>query len=215
MDNAPVLTPPLPRGQVLVVDDDKRSRLTLKAILLKHGHLVTEAADGEAALKAVRLAQPDVILLDVVMPKMDGLEVCRLLKGDPATALIHILMITGETQHETRMKGIECGANDFLAKPVDRDEVLLRVRNAVMAKQLLNELQQRRDEESHDTTLLKNLADLSAGNPGLALAILSVGAEIMSWRVSGGRLTDTERDKLYAVYAQIGDALAKAGTPPA
>lgn len=214
MDDAPVLTPPLPRGHILVVDDDKRSRHTLKTILLKHGHLVTEATDGEEALKAVIVAQPDIILLDVVMPKIDGFEVCRRLKGDPATALIHILMITGEMQHDMRMKGIECGANDFLTKPVDRDEVLLRVRNAVMAKQILDELQQRRSE-SHDTTLLNNLADLSSGNPGLALAILSVGAEIMSWCVSAGRLADPERDKLYAVYGQIGAVLAKSGTPPA
>lgn len=211
MDNQPILIPPVQPGRVLIVDDDAHARQLLNDLLTSKGHLVSEATDGEAAIATVLSEPPDVILLDVVMPKMDGFEVCRRLKGNPATAMIHILMITSLTDREHRMKGIECGANDFLTKPVELDEVLLRVRNAVMAKQNADDLQLCRSEETLDNAILRQLGGLSIANPGLAVGLLSIGAKMLLSRISSGRLGDSERERLYAVYEQLGDALAKAG----
>lgn len=214
METAPILVPPIRPGHVLIVDDDPRARRLLRDVLTAKGHRVSETADGKDALDAIRSEPPDVILLDVMMPKLDGFEVCRRVKSDPATALIHILMITSLTEREHRLKGIECGANDFLTKPVEREEVLLRVRNAVWAKQAMDELQQKRGAETAEDTLLRRLRSLSASDAGLALALLTVGAEMLAWRMAAGQLDGPERDRLYAVYAQLSAALAKSGAAP-
>ena len=214
MNDAPILVPPIRPGHVLVVDDDARSRKLLKDLLAAKGHRVSTANDGEEALPAIRRDPPDVILLDVIMPGLDGFEVCRRLKQDPITALIHILLITSLTEREHRLKGIECGANDFLTKPVERDEVLLRVRNAVMARQAMDELQQRREAEKAEDTLLRRLRSLSSSEAGLSLALLTVGSELLAWRVAAGPLAGSERDRLYAVYDQLSAALARSGAAP-
>jgi PleD family two-component response regulator len=214
LETAPILVPPIRPGHVLIVDDDPQARRLLCRLLEATGHRVTEAGDGKTALDAVRREPPDVILLDVVMPALNGFEVCRRVKSDPATALIHILMITSLTDREHRLKAIECGANDFLTKPVEREEVLLRVRNAVWAKQTMDELQQRRGMEAAEDTLQRRLRGLSASDAGLALALLTVGAEMLAWRVAVGQLDKPDRDRLYGVYEQLSAALAKSGTPP-
>ena len=215
METSPVLIPPIQPGHVLVVDDDARARQLLKDLLTAKGHHVIEAADGEEAMAAARCEPLDVILLDVVMPKIDGFEVCRRLKADPATASINILMITSLTEREHRMHGIECGANDFLTKPVETDEVLLRVRNAVMAKRTMDELQERRRADMDHEMLLSRLRSLSASeDAGLGLALLTVGTEMMVWRVAVGRLDAVERVRLYGIYEQLGTALEKSGVAP-
>lgn len=203
----PVLIQPVQPGQVLVVDDDASCRLLLTEILTAKGHTVVEAVDGEEALSAVRRERPDVILLDVTMPGIDGFEVCRRLKADPATAMIHVLMVTSLTEREHRMKGIECGANDFITKPVQIDEVLLRVRNAVKTKQVMEELQLRLSEETLDSTLLRQLGSLSMANPGLAVGLLSIGAKMLFSRLAAGPLEESERERLHAVHDQIGNVL--------
>jgi DNA-binding response OmpR family regulator len=214
METAPILVPPIRPGHVLIADDDPPTRRLLRDLLTAKGHRVTEAVDGEEALDAIRRELPDVILLDVMMPTLDGFEVCRRVKSDPATALIHILMITSLTEREHRLKGIECGANDFLSKPAEREEVLLRVRNAVFAKQVMDDLQQKRGAEAAEDTLLRRLRSLSASDASLALALLTVGAEMLAWRVAVGPLDGSERDRLYAVYAQLSAALARSGAAP-
>lgn len=132
-----------PRSRVLVVDDEERNRSLLKRLLEKRGFSVREAVDGEDALAKVTEEQPDVILLDVMMPRMDGFEVCRRLKAQPHTQAIPILMVTSLEDRDSRLKGIQAGANDFLTKPVDQEEVALRVRNAAYSKQLYDELQEK------------------------------------------------------------------------
>lgn len=215
METTPVLVQPIRPGRILVVDDDPQSRQLLRGILKENGHHVTEAVDGEDALAAIRREPPDVILLDVMMPRLDGFEVCRRVKGDPCTALIHILMITSLADHEHRMKGIECGANDFLAKPVQREEVLLHVRNAILTRQVIDELQERRDTETAEDTLLHRLRNLSTSDAGLAMALLTIGAEMLAWRVTTVSLDKSQCDRLYDVYKQLGAALAKSGASPA
>ncbi len=129
-------------GHVLVVDDEEQNRELLRDLVEEQGHQVTEAENGEQALERVKKATPDVILLDVMMPGMDGFEVCRRLKANPETAPIPILLVTSLTERSERLTGIEAGANDFISKPIDTQDVLLRVRNAVYTRHLYNTVQE-------------------------------------------------------------------------
>jgi class 3 adenylate cyclase/CheY-like chemotaxis protein/anti-sigma regulatory factor (Ser/Thr protein kinase) len=129
-------------GRVLVVDDEEHIRELLRDLLEAQGHQVIEAEDGRQALQKVTESLPDVLLLDVKMPELDGFEVCRRLKGDPKSATIAILLVTALRDRRDRLKGIEAGANDFLTKPIDAQDVILRVRNAVYAKRLFDRVQE-------------------------------------------------------------------------
>ena len=133
------------RGLVLIVDDEPANRLLLRDPLEVHGYEIIEAENGEQALQMVAQRPPDVILLDVMMPRMDGYEVCRRLKKDSRTAPIPILMVTALSERMERLMGIAAGANDFLTKPVDLQEVALRVGHAVHIKGLFDQLQAERE----------------------------------------------------------------------
>ncbi|HEY5481147.1 MAG TPA: adenylate/guanylate cyclase domain-containing protein [Verrucomicrobiae bacterium] len=129
------------RGLVLVVDDEEANRMLLRDPLEVHGYEIIEAENGEQALQKVEQQPPDVILLDVMMPRMDGFEVCRRLKKEARTAHIPILIVTALSERMERMMGIAAGASDFLSKPVDLQELTLRVNHAVHAKRLVDQLQ--------------------------------------------------------------------------
>ena len=129
------------RGLVLVVDDEEANRMLLRDPLEVHGYEIIEAENGEQALQKVEQRPPDVILLDVMMPQMDGFEVCRRLKKEARTAHIPILIVTALSERMERMMGIAAGASDFLSKPVDLQELTLRVNHAVHAKRLVDQLQ--------------------------------------------------------------------------
>jgi two-component system, sensor histidine kinase and response regulator len=128
-------------GRVLVIDDTARNRNLLIDLLTRHGYQVTAAPDGEQGLREVESSRPDVILLDVVMPGMSGIEVCKRLKNNPQTAKIQILMLSAVAGRPERLAAINAGANDFLNQPVDMDEVALRVRNAALTKRLVDHLE--------------------------------------------------------------------------
>lgn len=134
------------RGYVLVVDDEEPNRVLLRDPLEARGYLVSEAANGQEALRAVDKRLPDTILLDVMMPGMDGFQVCRRLKLNPLSAHVPILMITALSDRKERLAGIEAGANDFLNKPVDLHDLILRVGNAVQTKGLFDQLQAEREK---------------------------------------------------------------------
>lgn len=146
-------------GRVLVVDDEERNRELLRDALGDRGYVVTEAASGADALEAATASPPDVVLLDVSMPGMDGLEVCRRLRQHEATAAIPVIIVTAHGERRDRLAGIEAGANDYLTKPVDIADLALRVRNAVALKRLhddvaenlrrLQELERLRDGLTH------------------------------------------------------------------
>lgn len=128
-------------GFVLVVDDEEQNRTLLRDPLEARGYEVEEAENGAQSLQKIAARQPDVILLDLMMPMMDGIEVCRRLRRDAKTAHIPILMITALSDRKERLMGIEAGANDFLTKPIDIQDVILRVGNAIYAKHLHDQLQ--------------------------------------------------------------------------
>ena len=122
-------------AKVLIVDDEADNLTLLGAALKKHHFQFEKAFNGEEALEKARSLQPDLIYLDIVMPVMDGLEACRRLKADPVTRHIPVVMITGVDEMEMRIKGLTVGANDFLSKPVDIPELIIRSRNLLKLKE--------------------------------------------------------------------------------
>ncbi|MBE0541386.1 MAG: response regulator [Verrucomicrobia bacterium] len=134
------------RGYVLVVDDEEPNRTLLRDPLEAQGYEVAEAVNGQQALDSIAERAPDVILLDVMMPLMDGFEVCRRLKTNEETAAIPILMVTALSDRKERLMGIKAGANDFLNKPVDIQDVTLRVGNAAYTKSLFDQLSVEREK---------------------------------------------------------------------
>jgi len=121
-------------GKILVVDDEDRNLRLMEAMLIPLGYEVILARDGEEALKKVQELHPDVILLDIMMPKMDGFEVARLLKKDEETRIIPIVMVTALKEVEDKVKALEAGADDFLTKPVEKTELEARVKSLVKVK---------------------------------------------------------------------------------
>jgi two-component system, sensor histidine kinase and response regulator len=122
------------QARVLIVDDERHNRQLLEVMLAPQGLLIQTAASGEEALTLVAQHPPDLILLDIMMPGMDGYQVVRQIKSDPATKNIPIIMITALDDRKARMLGLNAGAEDFLTKPVDRAELSVRVRNLLRLK---------------------------------------------------------------------------------
>ena len=136
-----------PAATILIVDDESVNRRLLQALLGHEGYVTRTADNGEEALAAIADNPPDLILLDVMMPGLDGRQVARAVKADPATSKIPIIMVTAQTDREARLAALDAGAEDFLSKPVDRAELWLRVRNLLRLKRLSDLL------ESHQETL--------------------------------------------------------------
>ena len=132
--------PDCDRPKILVVDDHPSSRMTAVALLSVEGYEVLEADSGPRALERVTEINPDLILLDVMMPGMDGFEVCRRLKEDEQTRLIPVVFITALNDKRSRIMGIEVGGDDFLSKPFDRLELSARVKSLVRQKRLNEDL---------------------------------------------------------------------------
>jgi putative two-component system response regulator len=123
------------KAKILVVDDEEINRKLLTAMLDRFGYASETAKNGVEALEVLKTSKPDLVLLDVMMPYMNGYEVCRRLKEDPATRHIPVVIVTALDDRDARIKGIEIGASDFLAKPIDSVELLARVRNLVKVKE--------------------------------------------------------------------------------
>jgi putative two-component system response regulator len=121
--------------KILLADDDPVLLKYLSAVLEKFDYRYITATNGIEAIERVKSDSPDLILLDVMMPEMDGLEVCKKLKGDPSAHHIPIIIMTGSIDRELRIKGLSAGANDFLTKPIDRPELIVRIKNLLRIKE--------------------------------------------------------------------------------
>ncbi len=126
---------------ILVVDDDAAVRASLAKLLQSEGLQVATAGNGAGALEAIQQVRPDVVLLDVLMPDLNGYQVCHAIKTNPATRLIPVVLLTGLSATDDRIQGLEAGADDFITKPPDRIELLARVRSLVRLKRYTDELE--------------------------------------------------------------------------
>ena len=129
------------QGTVLVADDSEDNRELLCHLLRTHGYRVISVADGAEALAAFDRERIDMALLDVMMPRQTGFAVCRTLKAQNDTRLTPVVLVTGLARTEDRLQGIECGADDFLHKPVRKEELLARVKSLVRLKRYTDELE--------------------------------------------------------------------------
>ena len=146
-------------GKILVVDDERANRDVLTRMMRGEGYEVISAANGELALAAAAAERPDVVLMDVNMPVMNGYEACRSLKLDRATRLLPVILITGLSDTEDRIRGINAGADDFLSKPFVRDELRARVRSLRRQKRYTDEL------ESAESVILSLALTIEARDP--------------------------------------------------
>jgi K+-sensing histidine kinase KdpD len=174
----------------MVVDDQDRDRTLLKEVLEGEGYWVVECSDGLEVIDQVHEVKPDVILLDVMLPGLDGVQVCQHLNQDPRTRAIPVLLVTSHGTREARLGGISAGARDFISKPVDLPDLKVRVRNAVQIKKLFDESEDRYKkilelEKVRDNLLNMVIHDLRSpltliqGNLGLLQLILgdNLGSE--------------------------------------
>ena len=127
-------------GRILVVDDQRANLEMLAGVLTARGYEVLTALDGESALQQVRQGAPDLVVSDILMPQMDGYELCRRLRSDPATTLLPVILVTSLDPLQERVNGIEAGADDFLSKPVNWEELFARVRSLLRIKRLQDEV---------------------------------------------------------------------------
>ena len=178
-------------ARILIVDDVPANSRLLDARLTAEYYQVITAHDGFEALRLAQAWQPDLILLDVVMPEMDGFETCRQLKSNPETQHIPIVMVTALNEQSERLRGLEAGADDFLTKPVEYDTLLARTRSMVRLKRLLDELRAR-------------------GETARALGLSVEGTQVPS--VSGARALVVDDWEQGA--QQIQDALSREGIIP-
>jgi adenylate cyclase len=176
-------------AKILVVDDTPRNVKLLADLLAVKGYSVVTALSGPEALDKIEQEQPDLVLLDVVMPEMSGYEVCRKLRETPETGILPVVMVTALDPAEERIKGIEAGADDFLTKPINQAELLARVKSLLRIKELYDTVQaqaaelsgwnqtlQQRVEEQ--VTQLEQLGRLKRFfSPQLADLIVAGGAE--------------------------------------
>jgi signal transduction histidine kinase len=145
---------------ILLVDDDPRNRKLLEEYLAAAGYKVRVAFDGRSALAQASKQPPDLVLLDVMMPDLSGLEVCRQLKSDPRTRLCQVVLVTALDGAPHRVLGLDTGADDYIAKPVRREEFMAKVRSMLRSRQLLAELESARETLALRNTKLEELEEL-------------------------------------------------------
>ena len=145
--------------RILVVDDVPTNVKLLVDILTHTGYAVATASSGIEALESIARERPDLVLLDVMMPGMNGFQVCQAIRADPAIDFLPVVLVTALDSSE-RVKGLEAGADDFLTKPVDRPELLARVRSLLRIKSLYAEVQRQKSELAEwNATLEARVAD--------------------------------------------------------
>lgn len=124
----------MPNEKILLVDDEDTNLRLLTQWLIPLGYNIELASNGEEAVQKVRDSRPDLIILDIMMPVMDGYEVCKRLKQDPETKNIPIIMVTALHERKSKLKGLSVCANDFLSKPINQRELTIRVKNLLKIK---------------------------------------------------------------------------------
>jgi two-component system phosphate regulon response regulator PhoB len=173
-------------AKVLVIDDEKDIVALLRYHLEKAGFQCLEGVDGAMALRLVREHRPDLLILDLMLPGMDGLEVCRHLRQDAATARLPILMLTAKAEEVDRIVGLEVGADDYVVKPFSPRELVARVRAILRRAQEPADLWVRRlgalevDEARHSVTVEGAAVELTAKEFGLLCALIRANGRVLN-----------------------------------
>jgi class 3 adenylate cyclase len=185
--------------RILIVDDNETNRDILMTRLGAHGYDLKQAADGEEALAAAYEHLPDLILLDVMMPKLDGIEVCRRLKGDASLPFMPIILCTAKADTKDVVTGLDAGADEYLTKPIDQVALVARVKAALRLKQLHDQiaemnkgLEQRVAEQLGEIERMSGLKRFLA--PQIAELVLTSGGE---------RLLDSHRKDVTIVFCDL------------
>lgn len=130
----------------MLIADDEPMNVELLQAYLGSEYVTISAYNGKEALAKVKEEKPDILLLDIMMPEMNGYEVCKLIKADEDTKFLPVVMVTALSNREDRIRGLEAGADDFLIKPVDKIELTARIRSLLRIKHLNYSLQQEKDK---------------------------------------------------------------------
>ena len=166
----------MPAATILCVDDEKHNRDLLQAVLVPRGFEVIEAADGPQALEAAKESQPDLILLDVMMPGMDGYAVCRRLKADPALAEIPVLFISALPETKDKVRAFVEGGQDYITKPFQVEEVLARIKTHLELRRAQRKLEKKNKALRKTLEQLKNAqSQLIMSEKMAALGVLAAG----------------------------------------
>src|SRR4051812_39122226 len=185
-------------ARILVVDDQRSNVEMMAGVLKARGYVVHGAYDGMQALEQVREAPPDLVVSDILMPNVDGYELCRRLRGAPATALLPVILVTSIDAQGERIKGLEAGADDFLAKPVNWEELFARVRSLLRVKALQDELKELNAQlENRGRERVAQLERLSRLKRFCARRV----AEAIT--AGGGDLLEPHRREITAVFLDL------------
>jgi len=152
-----------PKPTLLIVDDEERNIRLLKALLAPQNYNLREAINGEEALLRVAEELPDMVLLDVMMPKINGFEVCRSLKQDEKTKAIPVILVTALSEKQHRVQALEAGADDFISKPVDQTELIVRVKSLLRIKSYQDEISDKLQEIAAKNARLMELEKVRDG----------------------------------------------------
>lgn len=183
-------------ARILIVDDDPTVRETLRTCFAGEGYEMAFAADGPGALAQAAEWLPDLVLLDVMMPGMDGFEVCRRLRADPLLAQVPVILVTGLDDYDSRVRGAEVGADDFISKPYNRVELRARVRTITRLNRYRRLLEEReRRKEAEDETRRLN-EELQRYAKTLELRVAERTEELRA-----------ERDRTQAILESLGEAV--------
>ena len=205
--NGPTGQPAVNSGHVLVVEDQQYDRELLVRVLGSDGHLVTTATSGTQGLSLLEQIRPDVVLCDVVMPGLNGLEFCSAVKARSRTDFVPVLLVTGKTDREDILAGFEAGADDYIAKPIEARELKARVRTMVRISQLQQQLvtQSRKlDEARQDMEAFLHAVSHDLRAPMISLT----GLAAMLARDHGAALSATGRGLLEKLQDSVGSMSA-------
>src|SRR5712692_1292992 len=169
-------------ARVLAVDDHELNLELLAAYLSGTECELVLAHDGFQALDAIAAGRPDLVLLDVVMPGMDGFEVCRRIKSDPANRLLPVVLVTSLNTVEDRVRALQLGADDFLAKPIDRNELMARVVTLIKTKEVYDKL----DDAEHLMAAFAKIVEAKDGGTEAHVGRVARGAQAHVGRVARG-----------------------------
>jgi class 3 adenylate cyclase len=193
-------------AKILVVDDTPNNVKLLVDVLSARGYEVVTATDGDEALERVKDSKPDLVLLDVMMPRLNGYDTCRAIRADPATGILPVVMVTALDPAGERIKGIEAGADDFLTKPINMQELLARVKSLLRIQSLFQQVEsQKRELADWNTTLEARVQEQVAQLDRLARLRRFLSPKVADLIVTG-KLDDplaTHRREVVVVFVDL------------